>query len=173
MNDTLKKLIIVAVVLAIIGGGIGFYMKNKKVGGLESVKPDFTLTATELFSAFSTNEPIAIAMYNGKVVQVEGEIMDITQNIQKREGDYSVNKDGENLDVKSKIDTLISLLLVADESGMGTVKCGLDKSYAKVAQQLKIEQRLKLKCICSGVTKVEDFGITLMDIELSRCVIVK
>jgi len=151
MNATMKKLVLAVIVLGIIGGGIGFYLKNKKVEGLESATPDFTLKATELFAEFSANEAEAVKKYNGKIVQVESTIQDI----------QPVN------------DSTASVMLMADENGLGTVKCGLGKDYAKAAQQLKIDQPLKLKCICSGVTKVEDFGVTLMDIELSRCVIVK
>jgi hypothetical protein len=151
MNASVKKLLAAGIVLGIVGAGIGFYLGNKKVEGLESAKPDFTLTATELFTEFSANEAEAVKKFNGKTVQVEGNIQDI----------QPVN------------DTTASVLLMADENGLGTVKCGLDKNYAKAAQELKIEQPIKLKCVCSGVTKVEDFGITMMDIELSRCVIVK
>jgi hypothetical protein len=101
-----------------------------------------------LYAAFLNAEREAAAKYSGKVLQVTGTIQDI----------LPVN------------DSVASVLL---KSGMGVVKCGLDKRYAKQAQELEINQHIQLKCVCSGVSKLEDLGVTIMDVELTRCVIVQ
>jgi hypothetical protein len=143
----MKKILFAAIALGLIGAGIGLYLKNKKVKGLEGSNPDFTITAELLYGEFSANEDEAVKKFNGKIVEVEGEIMDV----------QPVN------------DSTASLLLVADDIGLATIKCGLGKNYANEVQELQLNQSIKLKCICSGVTRIEDF----MDIEMSRCVIVK
>ena len=147
----MKKIIVVVVVLGILGAGVGFYLKNKTVGGLENTTPDYTITATQLFKDFSEDEAGALNKYNNKVLLVEGSIQDI----------QPVN------------DSIASIQLLADESGLGTIKCGLGKEYVEASKNLQVDETIKIKGICSGISKVEDFGIVILDVELSRCVIVQ
>jgi hypothetical protein len=148
----MKKIIIIAVVvLVILGAGVGLYLKNKKVEGLENTMPSYTISATQLFEEFAKDETAALNKFRNKILLVEGIIQD----------------------TKPVNDSVASILLRADDSGLGTIKCGLGKEYANAVKTINIEETVKIKGVCSGVSKVEDFGITIMDIELSRCVIVK
>jgi hypothetical protein len=147
----MKKILIGIVVLAVLGAAIGFYLKNKTVGGLENTTPDYTITATQLFKDFSDDETGSLKKYNNKVLLVEGTVQD----------------------VKPVNDSISSVLLFADESGLGTVKCGLEKEYVEASKKINVDDTIKIKGVCSGISKVEDFGIVILDIELSRCVIVK
>ena len=147
----MKKILIAIVVLAIFGAGIGFYLKNKSVDGLENTTPDYTITATQLFKDFSEDEVSALKKYNNKVLLVEGIIQDI----------------------KPVNDSIASVLLFADESGLGTIKCGLGKEYVAASKKLNVDEAIKIKGVCSGISKLEDIGIVILDVELSRCVIVK
>jgi len=147
----MKKIIIAVVVLGILAAGVGFYLKNKTIGGLENTNPDFTISAKQLFNEFSEDETAAIKKYNNKVLLVEGTLRDI----------------------KPVNDSIASILLFADESGLGTIKCGLGKGYVAASKKLNVDESIKIKGVCSGISKVEDFGITILDVELSRCVIVK
>ena len=147
----MKKIAIAILVFGIVGAGIGFYLKNKKVGGLENTSPDFTISAKQLFKDFSEDEAGALNKYNNKVLLVEGSIQDV----------QPVN------------DSIASIQLIADESGLGTIKCGLGKEYVEASKNLQVDETIKIKGICSGISKVEDFGIVILDVELSRCVIVQ
>ena len=147
----MKKIIIAVVVLGILAASVGFYLKNKTIGGLENTNPDFTISAKQLFNEFSEDETAAIKKYNNKVLLVEGTLRDI----------------------KPVNDSIASILLFADESGLGTIKCGLGKEYVAASKKLNVDESIKIKGVCSGISKVEDFGITILDVELSRCVIVK
>jgi len=147
----MKKILIGIVVVGVLGAGIGFYLKNKSVGGLENTTPDYTITATQLFKYFSEDEAGALKKYNNKVLLIGGTIQD----------------------VKPVNDSIASVLLFADESGLGTIKCGLGKEYVEASKKLNVDEAVKIKGVCSGISKVEDFGIVILDIELSRCVIVK
>ncbi len=147
----MKKIIIAIVLLGVLGVGIGLFMKNKKVAGLEDATPSYTISATQLFEEFAKDETAALNKFRNKILLVEGIIQDI----------------------KPVNDSVASILLRADDSGLGTIKCGLGKEYANAVKTINIEETIKIKGVCSGLSKVEDFGITIMDIELSRCVIVK
>ncbi len=147
----MRKIFLVATVLVILGAGIGFYLKNKTTGGLENTAPDYTVSAMQLFDEFATDEAQALNKYNNKVLLVEGIIQD----------------------VKPVNDSVSSVLLFADESGLGTIKCGLGKEYVASSKKLNADESIKIKGVCSGISKVEDFGIVILDVELSRCVIHK
>ena len=147
----MKKIIVAVILLAILGAGIGLFMKNKKVEGLEDATPSYTISATQLFEEFAQNETAALNKFRNKVLLVEGAIKDV----------MPVN------------DSIASVLLSGDESGLGNIKCGLGKDYIAAAKELNVEETIRIKGICSGISKIEDFGITILDVELSRCVVVK
>lgn len=151
MIQSAKRWGIALILLIIILGAIGWYLKNKKVEGLDHENPDYVFQATDLYQAFVSNEPAALKKYSGKILEVEGVIQDVRP----------VN------------DTTASLWLIADAHGMGTIKCGIDKHHAPKVQALSVEQKIKVRCICSGVSKLEDFGVSITDLELDRCVIIE
>ena len=72
-----KKIIIGIVLLGIIGASTGLYMFNKKVPGLENAKADFNLSANALFDEFDANEQSALGKYEGKILEITGEIVSI------------------------------------------------------------------------------------------------
>lgn len=146
-----KKIAPLGLVLLIIGVAIGLYLKNKKVEGLEDAKPDFKVNAINLYEEFAKDEATATAKYNNKIVEVSGEIQD----------------------VKPVNDSTTSVLLIAESSGLGTVKCSFIKEQAKQAAGLQVKSSVKIKGAYSGISKLEDFGIILIDIELARCVLMK
>lgn len=72
-----RKIIIGILLLGSIGAATGFYMFNKKVPGLENAKADFTITANALFDEFDTNEQTALGKYEGKIIEVTGEVVSV------------------------------------------------------------------------------------------------
>ncbi len=59
--------------LAMIAGiAYGIFLFNKKHSDLSNVKPAFTLSSTDLYSAFESDEIAATVKYTGKVIEVRG-----------------------------------------------------------------------------------------------------
>lgn len=77
----MKKLIpVIILLLAIIGGTVAYRMYNKPHRDIASEDAAFSLTADELFDAFEENEADANANYLDKVVEVTGEVVEVTEN---------------------------------------------------------------------------------------------
>lgn len=74
MKSKLKIVIFVVFLLAIAGIGIGIYLFNLKPKDLNKVKPDFTLTASDLFKYFEENEADATKRYVNKIIEISGEV---------------------------------------------------------------------------------------------------
>lgn len=71
----MKKLFILIIIIAtLVVGGVGLYLFNKKVGGLEKVKADYTIAATMIYNAFETQETEANKKYLDKILIVEGRV---------------------------------------------------------------------------------------------------
>ena len=64
----LRKVLLIGVLLAIIGGGYGYYMWNKKTPTTASRDLEITITAADLASQFDN------AKHLGKVLAVKGKI---------------------------------------------------------------------------------------------------
>ncbi len=76
----MKKLLIAAAVLAIIGGSIGYYMYNKPVEKMEGMKVDENISATELFETYEADEMTANKRFLDKVIVVKGTVTKTTKD---------------------------------------------------------------------------------------------
>jgi len=77
----MKKLIpIIILIVAIIGGAVVYFVYNKPHRDIASEDAAFSLTADELFDAFEADESAANALYLDKVVEVTGEVAEVTEN---------------------------------------------------------------------------------------------
>ena len=70
-----KKLLLVAILLAVIGGSVGYYMYNKPVDKMASLTVSETVTAEKLFQDYEGDEDSANQKYLDKVVVVSGEVV--------------------------------------------------------------------------------------------------
>lgn len=70
----LKKILLFLLVAGLLGGGVGYYLWNKKVDPMAGQKPDFNVSAEQLFNEFSNDETAATARYAGKIVAVTGKV---------------------------------------------------------------------------------------------------
>lgn len=123
----MKKIIIIGILLAIVGVGVGYMIYNKPHKNIHSAKPDFTMTATALFRDFETNESAANAKYLDKVIEIEGTVQ-------------SVSKEESN----------ISIMLYA--GGMlGGVICKMDELSEQKRTSYEEGENLQLKGICTGM----------------------
>lgn len=118
-----KKILLAVLALAIIGGGIGFYLFNKKVSGLENKKADYELTASQLYKSFDTMEDEATKKYIDKILLVEGAVVK--------------SETGENFS---------TIILEAESALAGGINCSFDYSVPNV----KKGQTVKIKGRCQG-----------------------
>lgn len=72
-----RTLLLLAAIAVVFGAFIGYRVYNEKPPGAGEKKADVTLTAEDLFQAFTADEVAAGKQYNDKVVQVSGTIRDI------------------------------------------------------------------------------------------------
>jgi hypothetical protein len=74
----MKKIIIPLLVLGLIGIAIGYYMYNKPVASLKNKKPEVEVSAAQMIADYESDEQAANGKYLGKVVQVYGNVAEIT-----------------------------------------------------------------------------------------------
>lgn len=70
----MKRLIIILLSLAVVGGFVGYKMYNKPHQNIETASADLAIKANDIFSDFENDEAAAGAKYNDKIVAVSGKI---------------------------------------------------------------------------------------------------
>ena len=119
----MKKIVVSILVLLCIGLVYGFYLYNKKTPSLENEKPDYTLTADELYTNFSTDEASAMEKYEGKILQVSGKVLMLTQT-----------------------DSISNVVLNAEDALFGAVNC----SFSTLKETLQKKENIVVKGQCQG-----------------------
>jgi len=76
----LKKILFLGLILAVIGGFIGYKMYHKPHADMGSANPDLTMDAAELYNAYTANEEEANQKYLGKIIQISGTISSIMKD---------------------------------------------------------------------------------------------
>lgn len=135
----MKKILLALLVLAVAGGGVGYYLYEKPVADAGASATELTVGATELFAAYEADEAAANDRFLSKNLAVSGEVADV-----------STTESG-----------VTTVSLVAGGL-LGGVACELAPGQS--AEGLSPGQQTTIKGFCSGL---------LMDVVLSRCVIVK
>lgn len=123
----MKKILPALVLVALIGGGIGYYQWNKPHQNMESAAADLTMEATALFAAFEADENAANAAYLDKIIQVSGTV--ITS---------SIGEDG-----------LVKVTLDSGDAMFGVI-CELDALATHQRTQFLPGEPLTVKGKCSG-----------------------
>ncbi|MGQ1785289.1 OB-fold protein [Saccharicrinis sp. GN24d3] len=118
-----KTVILIVIIMTLVGSGVGFYLFNKKVGGLEKVKADYTIAATMLYEVFETQEQEANAKYLNKVILVEGKV--------------------EKLEISKEYS---SIILTADNSLAGGINCSFNHEIKGVSKG----DMISIKGRCQG-----------------------
>ncbi|MBK9337960.1 MAG: hypothetical protein IPM98_16010 [Lewinellaceae bacterium] len=70
----MKKIALLLLVAAVVGGSIGFYFYNKKVPSMAGQASEVAIDAARLFQEFEADENAANARYVGKIVAVQGTV---------------------------------------------------------------------------------------------------
>ena len=120
-----KNIIIAVVLLGIIGAGIAYWQYNKPHRNATSEKAGYTLTATELFDAFDTDEQAAMAKYGNQLVEVSGTLREKVE----------------------RSDTKAMLILETDNPIFG-IKCMFEGSIEK---EITPGQSVVVRGFCSGI----------------------
>ncbi len=124
----MKKLILPALLLALIGGFVGYKMYNKPHQEMTSAKADITLAANQLFSEYESDESGANTKYLDKVVQVSGKVLEAAPD---KEGIVSVTLDGGGM--------------------LGGVICKLDQLTKHKRDNFKAGETVTFKGKCTGM----------------------
>lgn len=61
--------------LGVLGAGIGFYMYNKPVDKMKTMKVDETISAEEFFTTYEEDEMAANKRFLDKVIEVKGTVV--------------------------------------------------------------------------------------------------
>lgn len=123
----MKKFLIITLVLALAAGVFGYMQWNKPKEDISAAKSDETISANELLTAFQTDENAANTKYNDKVVEVSGEVREVT------------NTEGKTI-----------IRLDAGDS-MDGVTCELDAEITHKRTDFKTGEPVTFKCTCSGM----------------------
>lgn len=152
MHKTIKLALVLGVVALIAGGISGYYVYNKPHQDVASAEPFLAMTAGELYDRVPDMES-NVATYNDQVLQVEGSL--------------------NNLDIKG--DTSITLILTLGEDPSNNIVCSVDPAFAGKCKGLKNGDNVVIKGVFGGVNRTvdDDLGLNMVDLQLSRCVVVE
>ena len=124
IKKTLYSIIFVIVLL----GMICIYIFFKPEKNLLKLKPDYTLTAIELFNEYSTNEEAANTKFLGKIIQVNGTIREINTE-----------------------DSIYTIVILETEDVFSGVNCVLSDRYASKRKDISTGSEATIKGECSGM----------------------
>jgi len=146
MAGKTKKLILISIaILALTGGAVGYYMYNKGPRDVRSAS-GIKINADALYTIFATDSTEAKKKYTDKIVQVTGEITEVSTNLQQQK---------------------VVLLKTAVEGAH------INSTLEIADENLHAGQTITLKGIASGMGQGDaDLGIP-GDVYLIRCYIVK
>jgi len=119
----MKKVFAIISFLVLIAIAYGIYMFNKKTETLHKVKPEYTITADQLYMEFNQDEKAALLKYEGKVIEVTGKIITVTQT-----------------------DSISNVLLSAENALFGGVNC----SFNELENNLQNIDIVSIKGQCQG-----------------------
>ena len=147
----MKIIMLLLLVTVAAGAFTGYVLFNKKVKNLAEVKPDLSISATELIKKFETSEEEATKEFISKkdemIIAVSGTVKNI---INDEKTGYTI--------------------MLGDNSVYSSVQCSIDSLYGLQAGLLKKGMPVTIKGAITGF-KADDLGIGAAVI-LNRCVIV-
>lgn len=123
---TKKRITLVILILGIIGAFVAYKMYNKPHVDVADSKSDIVISADKIQSDFSTNENLANSNYLEKIIEVSGEISELTLE----------NKKG--------------IITLKTNDDFGSVLCHLSDNSTQKMNTLKVGKSVRLKGICTG-----------------------
>ena len=140
-----KSIILFILLLALTGAGICYYLYNKGPVDVQESSSVKTNAAT-LYDLYIKDTATAQTKYSGKILEVSGEIHDISVNQQQKK-----------------------ILLLKTNADGAYVNCTMEEN----ARNIHAGDKVNVKGICSGIGEGDaDLGIK-GDVYLTRCYLVK
>lgn len=134
--------------LLLVLGAVAIYIYreyNRTHKDTAKLKPDYSITATDLVKEFSDNEQVCNKKYWDKVIRVEGMVKELTKD---EKGFFSI--------------------ALGDTASMSSVRCSIDSTHSNEAASLQRGSVIAVKGICSGYNADELLG---SDVILVRSVV--
>lgn len=144
----IKKLLIIGLISAVIGGAVGIYLWNKPVKDIQNAKADYSLTAQELFNAYQSNEAMADSIYRRAVIEVTGSVIEVKEEQKEIDGEQR---------------TITNVVLDGGDMMFGVI-CQMADPDIERLRSLAAGDEVTIKGECSGM---------LMDVVLTRSYFVK
>jgi len=143
MKISVKIFLIITVVGLVTGFSTIYYVFNKPHRNIEEESPSFTMDATVLYGDFSNDEVFANDKYGDKVIEVKGEIAELT--VESYRVSIALNDEMEG------VNCALDSLTVVKNKGM--------------INSLKVGDPITLKGKCDGFDMI-------MGVVLTQCFIV-
>ncbi|MBK9270635.1 MAG: hypothetical protein IPM48_03475 [Saprospiraceae bacterium] len=131
----IKKILMAALALMFVAGGIAYYLYNKPVSKTESKSTDLVITAENLFAEYNADETVADQKYLNKTVEVTGAIMGTL--------------------LQKNVVTGVQLSSGVADAG---IICEFENEPGKTYSRFPVGDVLTLKCVCTG--KLMDVVLT-------------
>jgi hypothetical protein len=89
----MKKILLILLALAVVGGATGYYLWNKPHKDMAAAKIDLALDAKAIYDEYQADENAANAKYLEKVIAVKGTVKETTKD---EDGTIKVSLETEN-----------------------------------------------------------------------------
>lgn len=126
MKKYIKRILVVGVIAAVIGGATGYYLWNKPVDKIDSLATELAIPAAELLDAFEGDEEGANIKYLNKVVEVTGSVREV------------ILTDGQ-----------ITAIILETNNPMSGVNCEFEEIPA--ATEVPMGSLVTIKGVCNGM----------------------
>jgi uncharacterized ion transporter superfamily protein YfcC len=139
------KIIILAMVLAVIAAGAYFYV-NRKTQSLNDSRADFEIKANKFLEEYNADQVLSDKKYLGKIIQVDGNLKDIERD----------NKG-------------FLTFVIGDSTSMSSIRCSIDTTTVIDESAYPIGSAVSIMGECTGFN-ADDLGLGA-DIVLNRAVV--
>ncbi len=131
MRKWIKVFMVVAAIAVIAGVLVYKFVYNKKHPDYEKTAAAYTLTAKDLYDAFTADAGAADAKYTGRVIEISG-ILGKTETA----------------------DSSVTVVFVFHQGDFGDegVRCTMLEKYRQEAQRLQPDGEVRIKGYCTGFT---------------------
>lgn len=127
---TLLKIILALFVIGVIAVILVYiFIYNKPHPDFEKMKPDYSISASDLYNSFKTNRSESEKKYNGRIVEITGILGKV-----------------------EKTDTLVIAVFVFNQGMFGDegIRCTILKKYHDEVQALQPSSTVTVKGYCTG-----------------------
>ncbi|MEI6695755.1 MAG: hypothetical protein WCO13_06785 [Bacteroidota bacterium] len=154
---TWLKISIIVVVIGIIAAFVVYKYINKPNMDIEKAKAEFSLKADDLYKEYTANSAKADSLYNGKVIEINGNVTTIeTPSDTLVVAVFEQKQDT----TQAKTDDLLG-----DLNANGGIRCTMLTNHCEETKKTAPNTALKIKGLCKGLAGA--------DLIFVKCSIVK